>query len=222
MHFLNAEALAHHLNPKHNYLLRTNGTFRNEPNVVEINPEVIERDNEVAVPNESTLETSGTPILEVAEKATIGRGNNTNIPDFLRTTIAVLANQDGEKGTEIAKAFNVANSTVSQAKHGNTGNGDISPLARAEVDKVLAGKATSRDEIEKLALARTLATLGILTESDIECLGAKDKADVAMKLSKVADNMRPKDGPTSDNRIQVVINAPPMREKVHYDVIEVG
>jgi len=223
MHFLNAEALAHHLNPKHNYLLRTNGTFKNEPIVIEVEATESIEDNDVAAPDEiSTIETSGTPILEVNEKDSIGRGNNTNIPDFLRTTIAVLANQDGEKGKDIAAAFNVANSTVSQAKHGRTGNGDVSSEAKLAVDKELKSKATTRDDIEKLALSRTLATLGILTESDIECLGAKDKADVAMKLSKVADNMRPKDGPTSDNRIQVVINAPPMREKVHYDVIEVG
>jgi hypothetical protein len=225
MHFLNAEALAHHLNPKHNYLLRTNGTFRNEaasPLVQFSELDTVSELNDVAAPDDSTIETSGTPILEVNEKESIGRGNNSNIPDFLRTTIALLANQDGEKGTEIAKAFNVANSTVSQAKRGNTGNGDVSESTKLEVDSTLKTKATTRDDIEKLALQRTLATLGILTESDIECLGAKDKADVAMKLSKVADNMRPRDANPQDNRIQVVINAPPVREKVHYDVIEVG
>ena len=198
MHFSNKETLAHHLDPKHNYLLRTANTFADASIEVQ----------------EST---SGTTLV-VQAKESIGRGANTNIPDFLRTTIGLLAASGEVKQTDIAEAFHVSNSTVSQAKNGRTGDGYVIPELKRETDKT---RNATRDDIEKLALSRTLATLGILTESDIECLGAKDKADVAMKLSKVADNMRPKDV-TSDNRIQVVINAPPVREKVHYDVVEVG
>jgi hypothetical protein len=203
MHFLNKETLAHHLDPKHNYLLRTANTFADST-----------VDTNEAVENEVVKEAS----LIVVEKESIGRGANTNIPEFLRTTIGILAASGEHKQKDIAEAFNVSDSLVSQAKHGRSGDGYVIPSLKAETDKT---RNATRDDIEKLALSRTLATLGILTESDIECLGAKDKADVAMKLSKVADNMRPKDV-TSDNRIQVVINAPPVREKVHYDVVEVG
>ena len=67
-----------------------------------------------------------------------------------------------------------------------------------------------------------MMTLGLLDETDVMMLGAKDKSIVAGNLSKVAANMRDKSMNLNDNRIQMVINSPQVRENYHYPEIEVG
>jgi hypothetical protein len=231
MRFLDSVGLAHHLNPEHNYLLRTNGAFAKgeakqeiiDPSRIEVcidESESVEEDSEpepVAVAGETPDSISGTPILEIVEKESIGRGNNPNIPVYLKSAIAELTHVPGLKKNEIAHAFNVSPATVTHASRGRQSNGDAIP----EVQMAIASISSKREEIERTALAKTMSALGILTDDDIECLGAKDKADVAMKLSKVAENMRPKGEAMMDNRIQVVINAPQVRETTHYAEVEV-
>ena len=215
MRILDSEGVQYHMAPENNYLMRTNGAFeRGEAKQEILDTRCIEViAEEEAVPT-STQEAS---TLAVVEKESIGRGNNPNIPTYLKSAIAELAHTSGAKKTDIANAFGVANSTVTYASRGRESNGDPIP----EVQSALKGMQARRDEIEHTALAKTMAALGILTEDDIECLGAKDKADVAYKLSKVAENMRPKGEAMNDNRIQVVINAPAVREHVHYGEVEV-
>lgn len=222
MRILTPEGVKFHLAPENNYLMRTAGAFaRGEAKQEIIDPakiEVIaEEDNEVAAPDETPNSTSGTPILEIVEKESIGRGNNPNIPVYLKSAIAELSHTPGVKKNEIAHAFGVSATTVTHASNGRQQNGTLIP----EVQETLKGMQAKRQEIETEALTRTMAALGILTDDDIECLGAKDKADVALKLSKVAENMRPKGEAMNDNRIQVIINAPQVRETAHYTEIEV-
>jgi hypothetical protein len=216
MRILDSEGVKYHMDPANNYLMRTNGAFARGEAATEIidktKIEVIAE--EEGVPDDNI---SGTPILEVLEKEPIGRGNNPNIPAYLKTAMAELSHVPGIKKTDIANAFGVSGATVTHASRGVQQNGTPIP----EVQIALKGMQAKREEIEHAALAKTMATLGILTEDDIECLGAKDKADVAMKLSKVAENMRPKGEAMNDNRIQVVINAPQIRDAVHYAEVEV-
>lgn len=221
MRILDKEGVQYHMSPENNYLMRTNGAFARGEAATEIidrsKIEVLADDEEVVSPESNPDSTDRTPILEVVEKDSIGRGNNTNIPTYLKSAIAELSHTPGVKKTDIANAFGVSNTTVTHASRGRESNGDPIP----EVQSALKGMQAKRDEIEASALAKTMAALGILTEDDIECLGAKDKADVAYKLSKVAENMRPKGEAMNDNRIQVVINAPQVRESVHYQELEV-
>ena len=215
MRILDSEGVKYHMAPENNYLMRTNGAFtKGEAKVEIIDPSKIEV---IAEEEGNPDSTSGTPILEVVEKDSIGRGNNPNIPTYLKSAIAELAHVPGLKKSEIANAFGVSPASVTHASRGVQQNGMPIP----EVQVAIKGIQAKREEIETAALAKTMAALGILTEDDIECLGAKDKADVAMKLSKVAENMRPKGEAMNDNRIQVVINAPQVRETAHYAEVEV-
>jgi hypothetical protein len=215
MRILDKEGVQYHMAPENNYLMRTAGAFARGEAATEIidksKIEVIAE--EEAVPDEAF----GTPILEAVEKESIGRGNNLNIPTYLKSAIAELAHTPGVKNVDIANAFGVSETTVTHTSRGLTSAHTPIP----EVQSTIKGMQAKREAIEHVALAKTMAALGILTEDDIECLGAKDKADVAMKLSKVAENMRPKGEAMNDNRIQVVINAPAVRETVHYAELEV-
>jgi hypothetical protein len=189
MNILNREQFLKHMSPEHNYL--------HEGSRVEI---------------EEVEETEVTLVIE--EKAPIGRGEgNTNIPDFMRKTIASLANEPGVKGKEIAHSFAVSNSVVSQAKHGRISHDNTD----AELKSIVK---TKQEKIQDAALEATLHALNLCSVEDIGLLGAKDKMDVAMKASKVYDNLKSKTE-VNDNRVQFVIMSPPVREHVHYETIDV-
>lgn len=203
MNILNKEQFLKHMDPKNNYL--HSGSIIEDVRASHSQVINVEPENEVEVIEES---------LEVVEKRRVG-DRNPNVPDFLRTTIAELAQEPGTKQTDIANHFGVSQSVVSKAANGiiTYNNGKDEKLA--EVVK------TKQDEIQDEALDKTLHALKLLTVDDIGLLGAKDKADVAVKLSKVADNLRDKKNEGNDNRVQFIIMAPPVRESVHYEEIPV-
>ncbi len=204
MNFLNPKSFAEHMHPENNYLedLKNQGLIEAEE-----------------IKEEEFTE----PTLIVVEKESLGRRSGAgNIPDFLKSTIATVALTSGETQESIGQAFGVRQEMVSRFKDGKTSSNDVNPELKALTDEIKEGKKASRETIENEALLKTLSTLKILTEDDIECLGAKDKADVAVKLSKVAANMRDK-VVTNDNRMMLIIKAPPVREHLNnYDVVEVG
>lgn len=161
--------------------------------------------------------------LVIEEKDNIGRGTTPNIPDYLKQTIAVLANQDDASQTEIAQAFGVSNSSVSNFKNGLDNNRLPDEELKKTIDNELKSAEKGRAEIENEALKKTMMALGLLDETDIMCLGAKDKSVVASNLSKVAANMRDKNiNNVNDNRVQMIIHSPAMRVNHHYNEIEIG
>jgi predicted transcriptional regulator len=158
------------------------------------------------------------PELEVIEKPSIGRGHNVAIPDYIKATVAALANEEGVKQTDVAEAFGLADSSVS-----NFANGMNNSREPDEKLKDISTKAKAdRVSIEDEALKKTMMALNLLGEQDVMMLGAKDKSIVAGNLSKVAANMRDKNIIANDNRIQMVINSPQVREHYHYPELEVG
>ena len=163
------------------------------------------------------------PVLVIEEKDNIGRGATPNIPDYLKQTIAVLANQDDVSQTEIAQAFGVSNSSVSNFKNGLDNNRLPDEELKKTIDNELKSAEEGRAKIENEALKKTMMALGLLDETDIMCLGAKDKSVVASNLSKVAANMRDKNiNNVNDNRVQMIIHSPAMRVNHHYNEIEIG
>ena len=205
MNFLNSASYEKHMSPEHNYL----EDLKNQGIVV---CEEVEEE-------ESFTE----PTLIVVEKESIGRPRESrNIPDFLKRTVAVLANTSDERQEDIGAAFGIKQEMVSQFKNGKTSAGTPEKELKDLTNQIKAEAKTRRETIEDVALMRTLSTLNILTDDDIECLGAKDKADVAVKLSKVAANMRDK-VINNDNRTLLIIKAPPVKESLDgYSMIEVG
>ena len=151
--------------------------------------------------------------LVVEEKVSIGRGANGAIDDSVKQACAILSAHDVPQ-TEIAKLFGISDSSVSNFANGKDNN--------RVPDKALQTSIQSeRETIERSALEKTMMTLGLIEAEDILMLGAKDKSIVAQNLSKVAANMKDKTV-TNDNRIQMVIHAPAVRQDHHYQEIEVG
>ena len=225
MMFLKPETALRNMSPERNYLARlemiaSTLAETSERSELEIIPETPLSDGEsggIVLDSCDPPGDSSTPTLAIAIKESIGRGNNPSIPEYLKATIAVLANTEDVKQTEIAKEFNVAQSTVSNFANGLDNSRNPDPKLHNVVKKI----DSSRQSIEDEALKKTMMTLGLLTESDVMCLGAKDKSIVANNISKVAANMRDKNVNVNDNRVQLVINSPQVRQSYHYPEVEV-
>lgn len=150
--------------------------------------------------------------LVVEEKASIGRGSTPAIPEEVKSAIAILSAHDVPQ-TELAKLFGISDSSVSNFANGMDNNRTPNKELSNEIQD-------EREKIERSALEKTMMTLGLIESEDILMLGAKDKSIVAQNLSKVAANMQSK-AITNDNRVQMVIHAPQVRQDYHYQEIEV-
>ena len=150
--------------------------------------------------------------LVVEEKASIGRGSTPAIPEEVKSAIAILSAHDVPQ-TELAKLFGISDSSVSNFANGMDNNRVPQPNLNTEIQD-------EREKIERSALEKTMMTLGLIEQEDILMLGAKDKSIVAQNLSKVAANMQGK-AQVNDNRVQMVIHAPQVRQDYHYQEIEV-
>lgn len=225
MMFLKPETAARNMSPERNYLVRLALAPLVLSEETSIDIESGESDAVVSknvcvpsVPPDDHVTPNLTAFdLEINAKESIGRGSNKEIPEYLKATIAAIAVSGESSQTEIAKEFNVAQSTVS-----NFANGlDNSRLPDDNLQNIVKRVDSSRNGIENEALKKTMMTLGLLTESDVMCLGAKDKSVVASNLSKVAANMRDRNVNVNDNRVQLVINSPQVRQDYHYAEVEV-
>lgn len=203
MNFLTPQMAEHSLSATRNYLARVESLGTGpiptpapcEPPEVTIEPEPQEPES----------------ILIVEAKPNIGRSGPA-LPQYLKETIATLA-QHEIKQSDIAEAFGVSDSTVSNFANGLNNS-------RKPDESLQKAVQTTRDEIEQEALAKTMMTLGLIEQTDIMMMGAKDKSIVASNLSKVAANLRGKDT-LVDNRVQMIIHAPQVRTEHHYQEIDV-
>jgi predicted transcriptional regulator len=195
MNIWSDKTASRNLSSERNYLARMNEF---QDSVEEQSNTILDQENEVT--------------LVVEEKPSIGRHGN-NIDDSVKQACAILSAHDVPQ-TEIAKLFGISDSSVSNFANGMDNN-------RTPVPVLQDGIQSEREKIERSALEKTMMTLGLIEAEDVLMLGAKDKSIVAQNLSKVAANMQSKQI-TNDNRIQMVIHAPQVRQDHHYQEIEVN
>ena len=194
MNIWSDKTASRNLSSERNYLARMND---------------FQEDVEQAIDSEIS---SSTVTLTVEDKPNIGRSGE-NIPDEIKSAVAILSAHDVPQ-TEIARLFGISDSSVSNFANGMDNN--------RKPDKQLTNDIQSeREEIERAALEKTMMTLGLIETEDIMMLGAKDKSIVAQNLSKVAANMQGKTQ-VNDNRVQMIIHAPKVRQDYHYQEIEVN
>lgn len=195
MNIWSDKTASRNLSSERNYLARMNEF---QDSVEEKSNDILDQENEVT--------------LVVEEKPSIGRHGN-NIDDSVKQAVALLSAHDVPQ-TEIAKLFGISDSSVSNFANGLDNNRTPDP-------RLQDGIQSEREKIERSALEKTMMTLGLIEAEDVLMLGAKDKSIVAQNLSKVAANMQSKQI-TNDNRIQMVIHAPQVRQDHHYQEIEVN
>lgn len=207
MHILSEDDLSYHQHPDNNYLSvpnekveDTDDSTNSIDSTSPINP--INQINPI------------NPNLVVVAKIPMGRTPGaTGLAPTEQLLIANLAQT--EKQSLIAKTFGVCDATVSNYKYGKTvhGRDDSAPELKKSVE-------TTLDKITDIAIERLFNSIDSLSVDDIACLGAKDKADVAVKMSKVVDNIRGKNS-VANQMPQVVIYAPQIIDESRYKTIEV-
>ena len=95
----------------------------------------------------------------------------------------------------------------------------VSFTVKAE-DNVAKGKIIGK--VVDKALEKLLCTVDSMDEHRIEQLSIKDAANVAAQMSKVVNNMNPKESPTQFQAGQLIIYAPAQYNENRYEVVELG
>ena len=139
-----------------------------------------------------------------------------NVPSVLREIIA----EEGAGGTsngELARAFNVSESSVSAYKHGATSTvryNQPNERLKTVVDE-------KREKIHNRASAKLLRALGEITNDKLKEAKATDLSTIAANMSRVIEKTSPRE---DMNKIQnnIIFVSPTQISENNYEVIDVG
>lgn len=161
---------------------------------------------------------NGTKIKVEVEEISRGRGeNNLEVPESLRTIIGTDAIENGNNSAkEIARAFQISDSSVSAYKNGSTSCSSYdnpNPSLKNKMDE-------TRVKIGNKARATLLKSIKHITDEKLEGAKLKDLATVASAMSAVIKNIEPVQE-DKGNQTNFVFYAPRFRDEASYDIIEV-
>lgn len=152
-------------------------------------------------------------IIDINRGRTVGK---TEVPNEIRKEIAEIALTSDLSGKEIAKEYNVSQSSVSAYKNGST-----STTSYHQRDTELNKHVNNvKSEISDNARNRLMMALNEITPDKIKDSKLKDVASIARDMSVVAKNMEPLQGININN--QVVVYRPKLRDEDDFDVITVN
>jgi transcriptional regulator with XRE-family HTH domain len=163
--------------------------------------------NRFGKPDQSVSENSagvGESSVEVVKFRDTSREGKPNLPVFVRTTMAILA--EGEPQSSVAKEFGVSQMTVSKAKNGKT------KTDRSEIDMV-------RNAVQDKALERLMVSLNLINDDKLSSSSAKELSGIAANMAKVVDRTAPK-GQLDGANVQLLVYAPQIKAEDNYRVIE--
>jgi hypothetical protein len=127
----------------------------------------------------------------------------------LRAIIALTSLEAGSKAT--AEAFEVTDSHVrTLASGGDRLHKD------EELTKLIESKKQS---IGLSALEKTMMSFGLIDETKLQRLDAKELAEVAIKSATIFEKMQSKIN--SGGNVNIVIQRPPQRQEKEYQIVEV-
>lgn len=131
-----------------------------------------------------------------------------------RNSIALTAAQGGIKQKDIAIAYGVKDSTVSDIVNG-TRRIEGGPRS-VDDEKVQA----ALDKVRERAIDKLMSSLDQITDDKVSGLGAKDASIVACNMSKVVKDTMPQEkaGP---QQINLVVYAPELRNEKTFEVVEI-
>ena len=122
-----------------------------------------------------------------------------NAPQSLRIVAGVLARAEGN-AVRVAENLNLSNGQVRYAEK--------------KIDK------PTEKQVQDIALTRLMDAIGLLDVDTISGEKPKDISAIAANLSRVHNNLRPKED-RGGNNVNIVMYAPRLRETKDYEVIEV-
>jgi len=147
-----------------------------------------------------------------------GRGlNRKEVPTEIRNLVAQLA-ITGESHKDIAKEFNVSQSSISAYSAGATSTARI---ANNKDDELVRHNKEVKNRISDVAAERLERALASITAEKLDEAKVRDAAGIAKDMSVIMKNMT--DGPVSVGmNQQVILYQPRMKEEQDYEVIEVS
>ena len=149
-----------------------------------------------------------------------GRGDKKETPKEIREAVALSAINGEGTGSEIARAFNVSESSVSAYKQGAHSTASYNEPNQSLFDKLTDHK----QKISKKARSRLLAALNEITPDRLATVKPRDLAAIAKDMSAIISDMEPPIpiSQNNQNNVQFVFMAPRVRNEADYAVIEVN
>jgi hypothetical protein len=150
-----------------------------------------------------------------------GRGNTPAVPSVLRQIIGETA-LEGARARDVARAFDVSESSVSAYKVGAT-----STTSYHSPDRVLLEKTNSkRTRISEHASRKILQALSHVTPDKFDDLGANKLASFAKDMSAVVKNIEPRVTNINEgivnNAPTYIFYAPRIRKEQEFEVVDVS
>ena len=121
-----------------------------------------------------------------------------------------------EPAARVAADFNISRQHVQNLKFGRV---DSRKYDNGKHDALKQHVAEVRDEIKDTALTKLMLSLGLLNESNMGDLDAKDISVVSANLSKVAANMEERQA--ADSSMKILIYAPQMKDVEDFKTVEI-
>jgi len=125
-------------------------------------------------------------------------------PVVVRATAGALALQSSVP--QVAKEFHLSENTVREATHAHN------PDVRGRVEGAL-------EKVRDLAIEKTMESIGLLTPEKLGKSGARDLSVVAANMSRVIDNVSPKQ--VGGNVTLVLYTPQAQRVEADFEVVEV-
>lgn len=182
---------------------------------------ILEDDEALArLENENNLVNKLKNKVVIHQGMTPGRPNGTiSIPPSVKKLLTITALTSDETQQQIADTFHSSQHTISNLSRGLTSKGEaINPEL---IGLVRTKKNEKLENAHELALDALTASLTSLTTRLPEVDKPEKLAKIASDMSKVMNNISPKDNVDESLRPKVVFFAPNMKVENHYETLDV-
>jgi len=146
-----------------------------------------------------------------------GRGNTNAVPESLRKIVAEES-ISGTTAKELAKVFDISQSSISAYKKGATSTSTINNPKAELLDHV----NNIKDNLSLKARGRLIKAIDSITDDKLANGKLKDVSSVARDMSTVMANLDRQNNEGGVKIDQVVIYKPRMREEEDYEQISVN
>jgi hypothetical protein len=136
-----------------------------------------------------------------------------NIPPIIKEIVATATRSGEATNKEMADAFGISTRTVSDAKDGRVGKRRDEELETRIEQNV--------DKIRDSAVQRIMKSLNVMSDEKLENCKARDLSGIAANLSKVVDNLAPREKESAFQGVQIVFYSPRMKSVADFEVIDV-
>jgi len=162
--------------------------------------------------NKNTLMSAPTEPTEpnvILTRAKRAGNNRKNLPNFVKTEIAILA-RSGEKQTTLAAQFGTSQTEISMIERGK-----IKSVDEVKVKEIVEERL---NQARDLALDKLMQSLGLIDGEKLKSSSAKDLSIVALNMGKITERAY---GNSEQSRVNLNIFVPETRDEKHFAKVEV-